>query len=650
MRDLHEGSLEAQGPDAAAADVLLIHPALAAESARIYLHALWPDGDPRQAPPGYLEVSSALFDLRAFCRAELRERLPQADATLPARVREWIDGLAQSWSFPDALAVRDLDFWAFLRSRMIAWLHSRMAERRLIEHLAADGELSVLAVGVSADQRALLRALSDARKGALHSEIATLPPPAFPQPETIAEMRLRKLFGLFQDGWHGVRLLVEDLLVRRPKVLLVSDSRSWERGRSDDALRGRSDAHLERVWREGRRRPLRLYYRIDRYDPDVGAMTAGRLAPTYLRHFLFLLAQTSRGYWEVRKIQRQWRALRENPAFQEALVFEGLKIGEMILGWMDEAIAHQLPSDVRTTRREAHFLLGARPEVVLLGQEPEDCRALVAAARKLRIPTVGVQLRPFSDWDHAYLLTPRSRPGSACLADRLCVFSREAKAFLVEQGACDPPSVVITGDPRRDWLEERGTPSAAVIEQIRRRWGVEAGQRVVALACRPAQGPEVLDAVMGALAGRDDAFLLFHPCGEAGNGKRFYHRMSGRAGLRWLHCMTGDPFADWLQAVDLLVATTWADVAEAILSRTPVVFVRCGEQAAFSGPEPGDLIGRAATPEELRAAVEDALAHPGRRLPADERWHAFIEGVYGPGDGAAARRIMEIVEGLTRGT
>ncbi|MFH1143334.1 MAG: hypothetical protein V1774_02170 [Candidatus Eisenbacteria bacterium] len=630
------------------ADLILIHPAIEADAARIHLGALWPDGDMRRPPEGYAEISSVLFDLRAFCRSELVGRVPQPDPHLPGRIREWMDGIAESWNLADVLAVRDLDFWSFLRGRTITWLHRRMVERRLIEHLADGGELSVLAAGLSNHQRALLRAIPIERAKAIHAEIALLRPPVAEPEETIVEMRLRKLFGLFQDGWHGMRLLLEDMFVHRPKTLLVGDSRNWKRGRIDDGLRGRSDVHLQGVWREGRRQGRRFYYRTDRYDPDVGAMTTGRLAPTYLRHFLFLLAQTSRGYWEVRRIQRQWRALREKPSFQEAFVFEGVSIGEVVLGWMDQAIAEQLPRDVRTTRRETHFLKGTRPAAILIAQQPDDSRALVAAARRLHIPTAGIQLRPFSDWDHAYLLTRRGKPGTACLVDRLCVFSREAKAFLVEQGAHDPSAGAVTGDPRRDWLEERHISQSIVNEEIRRRWGVETGQRVVAVACRSSQCPEVLDWLAKALEGRDDAFVLVHPVTEGPGERAIYERLSGSRGLRWLHLTAGDPFADWLQAVDLLVATSWPETSDAILNRTPVAFVECGEFAGFGGPDPGELIRRVASAGELREIVQSVLARP-ERMAAGDRWHAFVESVYGIPDRGAAQRIAENVQALIDG-
>jgi len=578
---------------------------------------------------------------------------------LPTRVRIWIDDLADRWSLTDTLTTGDVGIWCFLRDRMAGWLHRRMVERRVIEGLAAGAPLTLTAVGLGADQRALIRALANALGDALRPEIAVLPPPPPRAAETVAERRLRKLFALLQDGWHGVQLLAEDLFVRRPKILLVSDSQCWQRVAGNGG-RSRSDAHLGRVWRRGRSLPWRLYYRTDRYDPDVGALTSGRLAPTYLRHFLFLLAQTSRGFWEVRGIQRQWRALRKERRFREALVFEGLDIGEMIIDWLDEAVNEWLPIDVRVTRRETHFLRGARPDVILLAQPHEENRPLIAAARRLGIPTLALQLRPFHDWDHAYLHSRQARCAAVGLPDRLCVFSREVKSFLVGRGGLDPSAVVVTGDPRQSadsYTAASGTPGALSAadrdparsderDVMRSRWGVEKGQRVLGVACLPTHTPQLLRWLGQALESRADVFVLFHPSVEAGGDERAYWGYLRRGGLRWFHVHAPDRFAGWLNAVDVLITTTWAEVCEGLLHRTPTVLVGLGEHPRFPGPDPGGLVVHADDPTGLAAHIERALADPPARRPADAPWRVFIEAVYGPAEGDAADRILAAVEEL----
>jgi hypothetical protein len=633
-------------------DLLIIHPALERQVVRSLVGDYWPDGDLAKVPAGYREISSTLFDLRAFCREERLARPPEPDPTLPERVREWVDALAQAWGFPEVFEARELNFWAFLRDRLIRWLHEMMAERRMLEHVANGQQLSLIAVGVGRFRRMLLRSLAESLSGAMRPEIAFVDPPLPRDRETQAERRLRKLFYLLQDAWHGVQFLYENLFVRRPKVLLVSDSLCWQRRRRENGAWPRTDVHLESVWREGRRRPLRIYYRTDRYHPDVGVMTGGRLAPTYLRHFLFLLAQTSRGFWEVRNIQRQWSRLKERDGFRQALVFEGLPVAEMIISWLDEATTGSLPTYVRDTRREIHFLRGIRPDVLLLAHEQESNRPILVAARRLGIPTVALQLRPFHDWDHAYLLPPGAPERESGLADRLCVFAQSAKTFLVEKGAFDPSSIVVTGDPRLDTAAPGADPDQVLLQRLRKRWGVEGDRKVIAVLCPAAQCSETLAWLTDAVAGRENAFVLIRPGGRAPDENAFERLAAAVRDVGWVHLDSREAVADWLDGVDLLVTTTWPEVAEGVLHRTPVVFVELGSTPGSSGPDPGSLVRRVRAKDELRGIVEDLLAGRVDRLPADEKWREFVRATYGWGDngkGGAAQRVFEAAEQMIHG-
>jgi len=627
--------------ESALPDLVLIHPAVGPEALRCFAPALWREEGPGQPPQGYREISAAFHGLRAFCREGLETTLPAPDPALAARVRDWVDALAHEWKFPEVFGVGEINFWAFLRNRMIGWLHQHAAEGRLITRLAAEAPIALLAIGVDASHRAQLRALADASDGRLRPEVAYLAPPAPAPRQTATERRMQKLFFLLQDGWHGVKLIFEDLFVHHPKLLIASDARCWQR------RRGRAvDVHLEGVWREGRQRRLRLYYRTDLYDPGVGLMTLGRLAPTYLLQFFFLLAQTSRGLWEIRRIHREWRQLRERPEFRAALVFEGLPVGEIVCDWLDAQTARWLPQNVRNTRRETYFLRGVRPRAVLLTHEQAVNRPILSAAKRLGIPTVALQLRPYHVWDHAYLLSRRDPEHSTCLPDRLCVFSQETKAFLVEQGAFDPSAIVVTGDPRGDALQEEtavGDRPAESAARMRRRWGVEGDRRVIGLACSPTDFPQALEWLASALRGRDDAFVLLRLLGE----DEIRRELLAGHDLRWFHALSSGTLQDWRAGIDLLLTTDWVEAAEALVRRTPVAFVGIGDRPPLAGPDPGSLVARASDAAELSRILQGALARSGR-VPADAAWRRFVTAYYGEPDGRASARVMELLEGLAR--
>jgi len=646
-----ESSAEPHGvrphPEAAAPDLILVHPALEPRVVQRLLREYWPDGDLVGIPPGYEEVSQAFPGLRAFLRAQMVPRLAEPEEDLTARVRQWVDQQAQRWDFGGVLATKDLNFWALLRDGMIPWLCDLTVMRARLTALTGDEGLVVLAVGIGRDQRQLLRMVADsARPGLFRPEIAFVQPPMRPAGETATERRARKMFFLLQDAWHGVRFLLEELLVRRPKVLLVSSDECWMRRRGLDGSRARTDVHLEAVWREGRKLPLRFYYLSGSYHPDVGAMTASRLPPVYWRHLLFLLAQKSRGALETRSIQRAWRRLRERPDLREGFVFEGLDLTDLVLAWLDDAVEHKLPGYARDTRRESHFLRGVKPDVILLTHERVANLPLLVAARRMGIPTAALQLRHRRWGRDAGRDHPATPAASRCLPDRLCVFSQETKMQLVEWGAFDPATVVATGDPRLDAVAFNAPPDPEALLRLRRQWGVENGQHIIGVTCRPEEHALVFSWIAAALSQSQDAFLLVRlPNRELGEEQAFRQSAAGH-GLRWLHLLPPARFAEAAEAMDVVLTSRGSDLAEGVLRRLPVIHLHLRGQACDLRPDPGALAFHAESAAALRSLLHDVRAGTLHGPAADEMWRRYIGSVFGPPAGGAARRVLDTLQAL----
>ncbi len=629
-------------PARATPDLILVHPALDPRVVQRLLPEYWPDGNLVGIPTGYADVSQAFPGLRAFLRADAADRLSEPEADLPARVRQWVDQQAQRWDFGGVLATKDLNFWAFLRDGMIRWLCELMAMRARLATLADGGGLVVLAAGIGRDQRRLLRLLADSlRPGLFRPEVAFVEAPAPPAGETTTERRARKIFFLLQDAWHGVRFLLEELLVRRPKVLLVSHDECWMRRRAPDGSRARTDVHLEAVWREGRKRPLRFYYLSGSYHPDVGAMTASRLPPVYWRHLLFLLAQKSRGALETRSIQRAWRRLCERPDLRAGFVFEGLDLTDLVLAWLDEAVEHKLPGYARDTRRESHFLRGVRPGAILLTHERDANLPLLAAAKRMGIPTAALQLRHAKWGQDAGRDLPASPPASRCLPDCLCVFSQETKARLVEWAGLDPAAVAATGDPRLDAVAFGAPPDREAVARLRRQWGVENGQRIIGVACRPEEHALVLSWISAALDQRQEAFLLVRLTGERLGEEQAFRQSAAGHGLHWLHLLSPAHFAEAAEAMDVLLTSRGGDLAEGVLRRLPVVHLHWRASACDLHPDPGSLVSHAASIADLRALLAEVRAGTLRGPAADETWRAYVGSIFGPPEGGAAQRVLD---------
>lgn len=660
MTTMHRGSIAAEsvgggargaGPARAGQpDVVLLHPDLGPGALRLYLQSLWGEQDRSLPPPGYRDASFAFQGLRVFCREECAGVDVTPDASLLPRVMAWVDERARDWRLPSVLAVQELDFWDFLRDDFVSWLHARLVERRFIEDLVARGHGAVIAVGLDAGQRQMLRRLVEVHAGRLRVEMAHPGPPRAVGRETVTERRARKLFFLVQDIWHGFRLLGEGLVDRRPKVLLVSSARCWQRSLLSSGRAERTDIHLQEIWRAGRRRAARLYYRSDSYHPDVGAMTAGRLAPLYLQLGLFLLAQTSRGFLEVRRVQRQWRELEQRPDFRAAWVWEGLALESLVVPWLDRAVGGRLPRYAREARRERHFLKGMRPAALVLSLERDANRPLLAAARQLGIPAVGVQAQPLSPDVFTRSVEAARRESVQHLPDRLCVFSAETKRRLVEQGGIDPSLIAVVGDPRVGASAQPSGPPVETLRALRSGWGAEESQRVIAVVGRPEETPELLAALSAPLAGREDVLVVLAPTGVGRLDETRGRQLAARRGLRWVHFSRSAPAAEWLAAVDLLITTRWTVAAEAVRFATPAILVRWDGTLPADDPLPADLARPAGSTDALRAEVEAHLARPPQRLADDAVRRVFLAAVYGEAPEEAPGRIMDEVERLVRGS
>ncbi len=549
---------------------------------------------------------------------------------------EWVDRHARLWKLDEILAAGGSNVWVLLRPHLVQWIQDAVREWRLLQSLAGDGQLNVVAFGLEARRRAMLRVLSEASGGRIKSETAFFlesPPGAGER----ARRRVRTAFFLLQDAWHAVRFLVE-ALGRRPTVVFVSGERQLLRHWGLPPSR-RTDPLLEPVWRAGGGRRLRLYYKAESYHPDVGAMTSGRLAPAYLRHFLFLLAQGSRGLWEVRSIQRRWSDLRASLGSAEGLELRGVPVGRLALDWLDVAVRTVVPTAVRQMRRESHFLAGTSPDVLLAPLGDAGAQPVVAAALQKRIPTVCVQQRPLDEEDFASLQMHSGRG----LPVRVCAFSVAEKEALVEAGIVPPAQVAVCGDPRLDLgLPSRRHLDSRYLERVRRRWGVEDGQRVVAVS----MGRSIAGGVLAALgrtfgADRSVFVLVVHRSGAGLSSGDL-----ASYGLEWAHATEDPGYFGWQAAADVLIVTRWPDAAEGVLAGTHVVLVAPSHA-------PAAACARATAP--LVRAVEDAAKLPevvaellGSVSEPPEPPPDFVRGVFGA-EGEAGSRVMDLVERILEG-
>jgi hypothetical protein len=331
------------------------------------------------------------------------------------------------------------------------------------------------------------------------------------------------------------------------------------------------------------------------------------------------------------------------------MVLDDLPIDDLLEAWMERALRHQLPTWVRDTRRETHFLRGVRPTAILMADERGTNRPLLAAAGRLGIPTVALQLRPYETWDDSYL-APLPDPGQrGCIPDRLCVFTPAVKAQLVEGGAFEPSAIVVTGDPRLETLDPGGAFDEGQRRRVLRRWGVENGQRVVALTCTAEECSLVLPWMGQALAGRQDVFVVLGVPDLNRVEAHCCRRLAVARGLRWLHLLSQQQVDEHLETADLLVTSSASEISEGILHGLPVVRLELDGAGEQLDPDPGGLVRSVVSAAQLGSEIENALtgrfSGPKR---SDPEVAAYLRAVYGSPTNGAAHQILETILGLCR--
>jgi hypothetical protein len=122
--------------------------------------------------------------------------------------------------------------------------------------------------------------------------------------------------------------------------------------------------------------------------------------------------------------------------------------------------------------------------------------------------------------------------------------------------------------------------------------------------------------------------------------------MAATSGLCWFHVVSHPVSTDVLHGADLLLTTRLPEMAEGILRRLPVFFLDMGSPQSGPQQDPGEFIRRVRSPADLRDVLLAAL--DGQAVDAvmsDEEREAFLKRVYGPADGSAARRVLDVVKG-----
>ncbi len=246
----------------------------------------------------------------------------------------------------------------------------------------------------------------------------------------------------------------------------------------------------------------------------------------------------------------------------------------------------------------------------------------IAAAKKLGIPSIGVQHGSIFPSHLVYILPPEQLE-DAPICDYFAVYGEYAAHVLSDIGSYPKDRIWITGSPRFDQLATK-KPNP---EDARRRLGLNVESRIILVATQDYEWfPEAVIAICELCKDRSDMVVAvkMHP----NDRSLSYCRQRCQVLKAENTLFFDDRFDDLLEACDVLISGTSTTILEAtVMGRKTICVNFSGEQDPYPFAEEGPSIG-ARTYKELEEALSTVFDVPAEAF--DERRRAFLERHLGP--------------------
>jgi hypothetical protein len=273
-------------------------------------------------------------------------------------------------------------------------------------------------------------------------------------------------------------------------------------------------------------------------------------------------------------------------------------------------------------------------------------RALVLEARRLGVPTIGLQhgfiYRHWLNYQHeADEMLAGGRTAAFPRPTCTLVFDRHAETTLETMGHFPPEAIAVTGSPRLDELVARLEHVRTARASVRREFGAGERDHLLILAAKASEIAPHLDALFTAVAKRAGIRLVIKP--HPAETREVYLR----------HIRPGAPIevqapdADLgrlLAAADGLVTMNSTVALDALVLGVPALVIGLPNNLS-PFVEAGAMVG--ATGDHIDPALETLLYDRRARQALLDRGRAFAEAQEMRADGGAARRAADRI--LTEG-
>ncbi|ODS53623.1 MAG: hypothetical protein ABS36_13435 [Acidobacteria bacterium SCN 69-37] len=391
--------------------------------------------------------------------------------------------------------------------------------------------------------------------------------------------------------------------------------------------------------------PRRTFRTRRWWDPVVpGAMPQATPIERYAPRAAL---RESTALWRDR--DRLARAITSGEAIREAARVGGCDLWPILSAELADAARIQWTWSARAMDEARAALQAIAPDVAITYAEAGGWgRALVLEARRLGIPTVGIQhgfiYRHWLNYRHeADELEPHGTDAGFPLPTRTLLFDRHAQATLETTGHVPSAALAVTGSPRLDEFVARIESVRASRDAIRRELGLAGGDRLLVLAAKASEIGPHLGALMAAVPERPGIRLVIkpHPA-ESREAYLPYVPPGAPVDVQAPHADLGRLLA----VADGLVTMNSTVAIDGLVLGVPALVI--GLPSNLSPfVEAGVMLG--ATGDDIPAALGTLLYDRQARQALLERARAFAAAHGMQADGGAARRAADQILALTAG-
>ena len=335
--------------------------------------------------------------------------------------------------------------------------------------------------------------------------------------------------------------------------------------------------------------------------------------------------------------------LERTEAFRGSFQFAGADIATLFVPVLREVVATmaqwaQSVGSIRESIRTA----GDVRAMLVVEEFYETALGQIAAARQLRIPTIGVQhgtIHPM----HLIYTVPQGHVLGAPTPDYFAAYGTYAKEIVSSLGAYPADRVWVTGGSRFDALINRPVDRDAA----RRRLKLPTDKRIILLATQSYWWFPAAARALFEIARRHPDWLVCvkkHPSVYTTKMEQF-REAALEAGLQGVQYFE-DRFSDLLGACDVLISSSSTTILEAVLLGRRAISVNLsGEPDWYPYVQDGGALP-ARTVEELETSLGHSLNDPMSPLEQQRR-REFLARHAGPAaEGKAAdtlaKRILEL--------